>query len=74
MSCSCIAEGAKNGIFAFQDFMDSSMESQGVDDFGTIQEDAVKLIGVVGDKGGIDGRGRGDRCFFWGNRIVAGFL
>ena len=33
------------------------MESQGVDDFITVQIKAVKLIGIKGDKGGIDGFG-----------------
>ena len=34
------------------------MESQGVNDFVAIQIEAVKLIVIVGDKGGIDGLGR----------------
>ena len=50
------------------------MESQGVNDLGTVQENAVELVGFVGDEGGIDGSGGGDRDFFWGNRILDGFL
>ena len=39
----CVAECAVDGVFAFQNLMDGSMESRGVDDFGGVQIDAVEL-------------------------------
>ena len=50
------------------------MESQGVYDFGAIQEDAVERVGIESDEGGIDGKGRAMGWFFWRNTILIGIL
>ena len=44
------------------------MECQGVDDLGAVQENAVELVGIVGDEGGIDGSG-GEMGFFFGTML-----
>ena len=70
MGKSSVAEGAIDGIIAFQNLTVSGVECQSVDDFGAIQKDAVELIRIIGDKSGIDGSGRGDCGFFRGNTIL----
>ena len=69
-----VAECTIDGIIAFQNLTVSGVEGQSVDDFGAIQEDAVELIRIVGDEGGIDGQGRGGRCFFRGNGVLSRIL
>ena len=74
MGESRVAEGAIDGIIAFQNLTVSGVECQSVDDFGAIQKDAVELVRIIGDESGVDGSGRGDRSFLRGNRILDGFL
>ena len=54
-----VAQCAIDGVAMLQIVVFSCMECCGVDNFGGIQEDAIERIGIVGDKGGIDGLGRG---------------
>ena len=70
MGKSSVAEGAIDGIIAFQNLTVSSVECQSVDDFGAIQKDAVELKRIVGDESGVDGSGGGDCGFFRGNTIL----
>ena len=70
----CVAQGAVNRVFPFQDLISRRMERAGVDDAGSIQENAVEMEIRISDEGGINGDGRGYLRLFQRNRILNRFL